>query len=279
MFENFEYGYIIIAFVVLLTAWIVSKLIRLVLKKFIDKSTDKLRVDPTNYNFLKHAVNFIIYTTAITIIFFIVPSLRELGVTLVASAGLFAAVIGFASQQAFSNIISGIFIVIFKPFRVGDNVMIQLERGIIEDITLRHTIIRNFESRRVIIPNSIISNETVLNSTIADTKICNFFEFGISYESDVDRAKEIVKEEALNHKNFLDNRSEQEKADGVEPVIVRMLSWGESSLMLRAYVWTEDSGKGFVLKCDLYELVRKRFNAEGIEIPYPHRTILTKGAK
>ncbi|MDA3862151.1 MAG: mechanosensitive ion channel, partial [Melioribacteraceae bacterium] len=176
-------------------------------------------------------------------------------------------------------IISGIFIVIFRPFRVGDNVIIQTQGGIIEDITLRHTIIRNWENRRVIIPNSIISNETVLNSTINETKICNHFEFGISYDSDTDRAKEIVIEEAQNHPNYIDNRTGQDKLDGIEPVLVRILNWGDSSLNMKAYIWTEDSAKGFVLRCDLYESVKKRFDSEGIEFPFPHRTIVTKEIK
>ena len=122
-----------------------------------------------------------------------IPKLKSLGVTIFAGAGILAAIIGFASQAAFSNIVSGIFIVIFKPFRVGDIVKISnLYSGIVEDITLRHTVISDFENKRLIIPNSVISAETIHNSNILDNKICNHIWYGISYDSDVDLATSII---------------------------------------------------------------------------------------
>src|SRR3990172_8509923 len=98
------------------------------------------------------------------------------------------AIVGFASQQAFSNIISGIFIVIFRPFRVNDIIKVgSLDAGMVEDITLRHTVIRSFENRRLISPNAVISEQTVLNSSIIVEKVCLFLYIGISFDSDVDK--------------------------------------------------------------------------------------------
>ena len=84
-----------------------------------------------------------------------IPSLKNLGTALFAGAGVMAAVKGFASQAAFSNIISGVFVILFKPFRVGD--IVQLTNGLkgkVTDITFRHTVIKDYENRRIIIPNS-----------------------------------------------------------------------------------------------------------------------------
>lgn len=269
--------YVIVAAVIALVAVILARILQKIMKVYFERSSHVLKVDPTRYKFLRNAVSFVVFMLAITLIFYTIPELRTIGITLFAGAGIFAAIIGFASQEAFSNIISGIFIVIFKPFRVGDNIKIgDLHHGTVEDITLRHTIINNFENRRIIIPNTVISGQTIINSTIEDEKVCTFIELGISYESDLDKAIEIIREEAGNHPNCIDNRSEEELTNGDPKVIVRVLGFGDSAINLRAYAWANTSGEGFVMKCDLYETLKKRFNKENIEIPYPHRTIVYK---
>ena len=144
LFNNEYLHYTFIVVVTLLVAAIISKILRTIFDKVIGKSSLSLNVDATNYNFLKNALNSIIFIIAVVIIFYSIPALKDLGLTLLASAGIFAAIVGFASQQAFSNIVSGIFIVMFKPFRVGDQIKIKEDQGIIEDITLRHTVIRTF---------------------------------------------------------------------------------------------------------------------------------------
>jgi small-conductance mechanosensitive channel len=276
LFKNEYLHYAVIVVAIIIAAAVLSKILRTIFDKFMRKSTTSLNVDATHYNFLKNAINFIIFIAATVVIFYTIPALRDLGVTLLASAGIFAAILGFASQQAFSNIISGIFIVVFKPFRVGDQIKIKEDQGFIEDITLRHTIIKNFENRRVIIPNSIISSETILNSTIADPNVRVFLDIGISYDSNVNKAIEIIQDESTKHQNFIDKRSEEDKNLNVHPAIVRMLGYGESSINLRAYIWAADPINGFVMKCDLYKSIKERFDNEGIEIPFPHRTLVMK---
>ena len=189
---------------------------------------------------------------------------------------MLAAIIGLAAQQAFSNIVSGIFVVIFKPFKVGDLIEIATNRGIVEDITLRHTIIRNVENRRLIIPNSVISNETIINSNITDIKICNILEIGISYDSDVETAFRIIKEQELAHPNCIDNRNEEQRINCDPIITTRLIGYGDSSVNLRAYIWSNDSLNGFIMKCDLYKSIKEEFDNNNIEIPFPHRTIVYK---
>ena len=107
-------------------------------------------------------------------------------------------------------------------------------------------------------------------------KIRRHIEFGISYDSDIDKAIEIIQEEAMNHPNFLDNRTKEEKKNNDPACLVRLMGFGESSIKLRAYVWAENPAKSFDLHTDLNIIVKKRFDAEGIEIPFPYRTIVYK---
>ena len=160
---------------------------------------------------------------------------------------------------------------------VGDNIKIgEVHHGTVHDITLRHTIINNFENRRIIIPNTVISGQTIINSNIDDEKVCTFIELGISYESNLDKAIEILREETANHPNCIDNRSNEDITNGTPKVVVRVLGFGESAVNLRAYAWANNSGEGFAMKCDLFEILKKRFSENGIEIPYPHRTVILK---
>ena len=271
MLENIVFTIIVLVFAV-----VISKVLRFFLNRFVVSASGKLNVDPTKYNFLKNALSFLIFMAALIIIFYKIPALKHYGVTLFAGAGVLGIIIGFASQSAFSNIISGIFLVIFKPFRVGDSVKIGEHTGTVQDITLRHTVINNFENRRIVIPNSIISEQTIVNSSMTDVKVCIFLEMGISYDSNIDTAMEIIQEEAVKHPYFVDNRIKEERENNVPPVIVRLVGFGESSVNLRAYIWAKTSGDGFIMKCDLHKSVKERWDAAGIEIPYPYRTIVYK---
>lgn len=230
--------------------------------------------DPTNYRFLYYALIALIYVTGISLAIWNIPSLRHVAQSLLASAGILAIVIGFASQQALGNIISGIFLVIFKPYRINDRITVKdTLSGIVEDINLRHTIIRNFENQRIVIPNAIISNEVLVNSNYNDDKVCRFIEVGISYGSDIDKAKQIIAEEITNHPSNIDVRTAEEVESGVPRVTVKVLMLAESSVNLRGWAWAADPAGGFVMQCDVLESIKKRFDREGIVIPFPQRTI------
>lgn len=257
----------------ILVAFIFNRLFR----RFIRKSTVIVRNDPTNYQFLRHIITAVIYVIGIGLAVYSIPKLRGVANSLLAGAGILAVAVGFASQHALSNIISGMFIIIFKPFRVNDRLRIrETLAGTVEDITLRHTVIRDFENRRIIIPNSVISDEVIINSDLEDDKICSFFHIGISYDSDVDLAKNIIREEALHHPNLIDGRTPEQIEEGRDMVVIRVITLGEYSVNLRAYLWAQDTADAFAMSCDLYESVKKRFDAAGIEIPFPYRTIVQK---
>jgi small-conductance mechanosensitive channel len=235
-----------------------------------------MKSNPTNYLFLRHIVTAVIYVLGFAIAVAQVPSLRTIAASMLAGAGILAVAVGFASQAALSNIISGLFIVIFKPFRVNDRLTVQTNSGIVEDITLRHTVIRNFQNERIIIPNSIISDQVLINSSIIDDHVCRFLDIGISYDSDIDLAKSIMADEVRNHPLYYDVRTEEQIEAGTPDVTVRVLGLGESSVNLRAWVWARTAADGFVLSCDLFESIKKRFDREGVEIPFPHRTLVYK---
>ena len=272
-----QYKNIILIVIILFGAVVLNKIIRFFLTRYFDNASRKLKVDPTQYHFFKNMVSFFVWGVALIGVASLIPELKQFALTIFAGAGILAAIVGFASQQAFSNIVSGIFIVIFKPFRVGDLIKIgDLSIGEVEDITLWHTIIVTLENRRIVIPNSVIGSETILNSSIGDQKVCMFVEIGISYDSDINLAMRLMQEEALKHPNCIDNRNPEQITAEEPQVVVRTIGFGDSSVNLRAYVWATDPVKGILMKFDLHKSIKERFDKEGVEIPFPYRTIVYK---
>lgn len=267
----------VVAVIIIVIALLFAFWVRRLIHRYVTDSSVLLKVDPTRYSFLKNASTFIIFSLASFLIIYSVPELRSLGATLFASAGIVAAVLAFASQQAMSNIISGIFIVIFKPFRVGDVIETDASRiGMVEDITLRHTVIRDFQNQRIIIPNTVISNQTIINSNITDARIKRHIFFDISYDSDIDIAMDIIRTEAEHHPLCIDGRSEEEMAIGRPKVRCVVIGFGESSVNLRADVWALNLSDAFEIRTFLNKRVKERFDEEGVEIPFPYRTLVYK---
>ena len=263
--------------ITLAVASVLLIVLRKIATKIINSNADKLKVDPTNFSFLKNSLSFIIYFIALIVIFRHIPSLRSFGSALFAGAGILAAIIGFASQKAFSNIITGIFILIFKPYRVGDVIEISNGRiGTVEEITLRHTIIKDFKNERIIVPNTVISDDIIINSSITDSKIQCRIEVGISYDSDIDLAMKIMREECEKHPLMIDNRTLEEIAKKDPVVRVAVIALADFSVNLRANAWTESFADAFQMRTDLLKIIKERFDREGVEIPFPYRTIVYK---
>lgn len=236
-------------------------------KKTINKKVFKQQ-DPTSYKFLRYVIVFTIYFVGIIFGLMAFPSLRGVAKTALGGAGVLAIVFGIASQEALSNVIGGIFIISFKPFRVGDLIQVTDSMvGVVSDITLRHTVIRNFDNKMIVIPNAIINKERLVNYDLGELKCCERMEIGISHDSDIDLAKKIMQEECENHPLILDNRDLVQKNNGDPVVKTAVTAIKEYTIVIRAWVWARSYDDVFELKISVLESIKKRFDIEGIEIP------------
>ncbi len=224
---------------------------------------------------MRSTVKMVLGILAIVYIIYTVPVFREKALLIISGAGVFAAIIGFVAQSALSNLVSGLFIVTFKPFRIGDYIKLDDRRlGIVEDISLRHTIIKNFENKRLIIPNSLISTESILNNSIGDSEILAFNDYTLSMYANVDLARNIITEEAEKLPNIIDKRTAEDIEKSVPIIQVRVVDAQASLIELRAYVWILGPENEFTNKSILREAVLKRFIAEGVKLPIPLRKIV-----
>lgn len=196
-------------------------------------------------------------------------ALKEIVKTLLTGGGVLALILGLAAQEAVGNLVSGMMILFFKPFKVGD--LIKTNNGLVGtvlDISLRHTVIKTYENTQIMIPNSEINKATLENVTAAEFK-GDFLILQISYESDLDLAIQIITEEVINHKDFLDIRSENDKNEGIPAVKVRCTNFLDNGIELKTALQSRSNTVGYAMLSDLRISIKKRFDQEGIVIPYP----------
>ncbi len=247
---------------------IVAHVINRALVTYFKFASDKLKIDETTYTVVRRILTITIYIIGIAVVITLIPGLPDLMLGMAAGAGIAAIVIGFAAQKVLSNVFGGISIAIYRPFRVGDVVEMEDEYGTIEDITLRHTVIRTWQNKMQIIPNSRIREDTIVNWTIEDLTVLWKVEFGISYDSDIDLARSIIIDEIDKHPDVMHEEDKEAK--------VRVTELGDFAVKLRATFWVSDRPTAWGTGAEIRESVKKRFDREGVEIPFPYRTLVYK---
>lgn len=259
---------IIIILLILITAMVISRILTRLMKK---RNFRNLPI------WLKVKKYVIITITIYGILTLFIPAKTILD-PLLASGGIVAVVVGLAAQETVGNLISGFMIVTFRPFHIGDLIRINNGEyvGTVVEITIRHTIIETFENTRVIIPNSQMNTSVLENISDIGTAKADFLYVSVSYDTDLEQAVRVLQETVAAHPDYVDPRSEEEKQQGADQVVVRVTDFKDSGIELRATIYSNDNGTCFTMLSDLRIAVKKRFDQEGIEMPYPKQDLYIK---
>lgn len=200
------------------------------------------------------------------IVIIIVTILADLGFqlgALLGAAGIAGIAIGFASQTSLSNIISGLFTITEKPFGIGDAIVVGDTRGIVERIGLLSVNLRTFDNQFVRIPNETIIKSQVTTITRYPIRRLDI-KVGVAYKEDIAKVMKILREVADKNPYCLDEP---------EPLIL-FTDFADSSLSFLFGVWFSKTDM-LLLRNSIMREIKERFDAEGIEIPFPHRTLYT----
>ena len=256
------------------------RVVNRILLRVIDRQKQINSGNATILAFCRYLAIAAVYFAGFAVIVSNIPALSAGMNKLMAAGGVLAVVGGLASQEALGSIVSGLMILAFKPFVIGDVVRCVDNNisGVIEEITLRHTAIRTYENKRVIVPNSVMNSSIIENADYTDSRVCSFLEIGVTYESDIARAKELLAEEIARQPDFLDVRTPEQLAAGAPLVQVVVLALAESAVTLRASLWAKDNGTAFSLKCAVLENIKHIYEQEGIGIAYPHLVVISEKA-
>jgi len=224
------------------------------------------KIDDIVFDLLIRFADFIIYAVAIII------ALDILGINVmpfIAGAGIVGLAIGFAAKDTLSNLISGILLIIDRPFEVNDRIEVwsapagSATWGDVIDIGLRATKIKTTDNIVIIIPNNEIMRRDIINYTIISEKIRVRINIGIAYDADLQKTKNVILQVAQTTEGVAD--------DPPPKVVVR--NFGESSVDLQLRVWIHDARKRMDTISYITDKVKEAFDREGIEIPYPKRDI------
>ena len=203
--------------------------------------------------------------------------LAAVGITVLSVFGVqiagFAAVLGaltlalgLSMQGALGNISSGVMIMLFRPYKLGDYITLAGVSGTVKDINLFQTVLATTDNVKIMVPNGQAIDGVITNFSGYSIRRCDIV-FGIDYEDDMDKAISIIKEIV-----DVETRIHKEPA-----AFVRVTNLGDSSVDITCRLWCESS-EYWGLKFDMIERVKKAFDEKGISIPYPHTTIVKKDA-
>ncbi len=260
---------LIFSLIILMITVFVAKIVENRFTKYSGRFQKRMRMDPTKFTMLKHISVGFVYVIGFILIFYTIPGLRSLSSTLLASVGLIGIIFGIAAQDTFGNIISGIALVFFQPFRVGDLITVNDNYGRITDINLRQTTMLTSDDRIIIIPNSTLNKETVINWTYDDTVVRWSFTVPIANESDLDTARTILVEEAKKNPNVLTREALMRKNPSfTEPVRARVSGMDGNGTYLLLDFWVNDRDNAYSAEYAIREGIRRRFAAEpNVDVP------------
>lgn len=242
-----------------------------------EASVEEKKLKQTRINFLQILFAFLIYLFACIFILFLIPGFKAFSVSLLAGAGILAIVVGLAAQKTLANIISGISIAVSVPFRIGDRIKVGEEYGDVEELTLRHTVMKTWDNRRVIIPNALVADKEIVNYSIKDEKMMWTVNIGIGYDSDIDKARKIMLDKAKKHSEVIvpDVANSDGEIEKGEPYVM-VTECGDFSVKLRLYFWVSAPNKTWQTSFELIEQIKKEFDKQGIDMPFLQRTITRK---
>ncbi len=233
--------------------WLAKKLSTLLLN-----TLDKAKIDHTLGRFISRIANVLM------LIVVIMAALDKLGVkttSLVAIVGAAGLAVGLAMQGSLSNFASGVMIIIFRPFKVGNFIEAGGTKGIVEEISIFHTLLRTPDNLSVVVPNSQVNGGVITNYSAKDTRRVDIT-FGVSYSDDLKVAKETIWKVLKSDARILK-----------EPApIVGVMNLGESSVDIVCWAWVK-SPDFLQTKFFLNETIKTELEAAGCSIPFPQRDV------
>ncbi len=209
----------------------------------------------------------------------VVVALSVLGLDLgnvVLSVTVFSAVLGLVLAPIVAAIINGIFILMDQPYEIGD--MVEMDdgrRGFIDDMTIRYTKIITLENTFLVIPNSVIRERLVTNYSAEDPRTRLSLQFGLTYDSDIDRAREVIQRTAASVEGVIEGgpaiRIRAARYSAVPTVLVR--EFGDSGIILELWCWVERPFQLISTASAINDKVRTAFRTDParMEFAFPHR--------
>jgi small-conductance mechanosensitive channel len=239
-----------------------------IFKNYIRKSNLPIPTTGLAYGILKGAI--------ITIGFLIILSILGISITpLLTALGVGGVAVALALQDTLANLFAGIHILMEKSVRVGDFVKLETgQEGYVEDITWRTTRVRMLPNNIVVVPNSKLSQSVLTNYYLPEKKMSLLIPVGVNYSSDPDKVEKLLIEEAKNAVGEIPGL-----LGDPEPFVRFIPGFGESSLDFTLICQVREFVDQYLAQHELRKRIFRRFREEGVDIPFPHRTVYLREEK
>ena len=238
-----------VSIAILVAAWLLYWALKKTINRF-SRSRNLPETDPgaeTRFRMIQRLSGVGIFFIAVGLVFWVIDieALNALAKGMFVSAGIVGIAVGFAAQTTIANLFSGIIIAFVQPIRLGDSVNIDGEFGVVESIGLFYTQIRVWDNRRLVIPNKLLSDQTIRNYTLVDPRSPALVTLRLDYGADIEAVRGLLLEEAQKHPLFL--------ADP-EPS-VRVIDADNLGVTVRLMAWTATQGDAVTLATEVREAV------------------------
>lgn len=258
---NISLRLLINAFLILTMA---SQLSGLITQRFLPRVYSRYQLDRG----VQFTFNRLLHYVIMILAFFFTASIVGINLNSFAVfAGVLGVGIGFGLQNITSNFISGLILLFERPIKIGDRVIVEEIIGDVERINMRATVIRSLTNEHIIVPNSYFLEEHVINRSYESPNMKLVAPVGVSYDSDIEQVRRVLLEVA---------RSEAAENPFVlmdPPPYVYFDGFGDSALNFELFVWVSDPRELIHVKTNINFRIFNRFQAEGIEIPFPQRDL------
>ena len=231
-------------------------------KRIIQLGLDQPHLDDTLFTFVGNLSRYIILGFAAL---FILNTFGIQTTSIVAVVGAAGLAIGLALQGTLSNVAAGVMIIVFRPFKLGDFVDVHGQMGTVKGISLNYTELASSSNIQIIVPNANVWGNTITNYSTNETRRAEWV-FGVGYNVDLKAAEVILRDIIAN-----DNRT---LADPKPFIQVNNLGDFSVDFLVRSWVKSDDF---FQYQADIKRVVKEAFDAAGIDIPFPTRTVLKSG--
>ncbi|MDD2507835.1 mechanosensitive ion channel family protein [Aliarcobacter skirrowii] len=223
--------------------------------KVLGKSLRKVEIiDETLVRFIE---NIVYYSLLVVVILAVLNNLGIKTTSFLAILGAAGIAIGLALKDSLGNFASGVMIVLFKPFKVGDSVNAGGVSGIVTEVTIFSTVFQTSDNRRIIVPNSSITKASIINLTANPIRRVDIV-VSISYEDSINKAKDVLR----------DIISKNDKVLKDKDVSIAVSDLADSSVNITINVWV-DTANYSKARSELLESIKTTFDELGITIPYP----------
>ncbi len=216
------------------------------------------RLDATLFAFLGNITRYGVLTFAGL---FVLNTFGIQTTSIVAVLGAAGLAVGLALQGTLSNVAAGVMIILFRPFKLGDFIAVDGVSGSVMDINLNFTELKTYDGLQIIVPNAKVWGNVMTNYSVYPTRMAEWT-FGVSYGTDLALAERVIRETITADPRALDDPA----------FFLKVNSLGESSVDFLCRCWAQ-SADVWLFKNDMLRAVKEAFDAHGIEIPFPNRTL------